>query len=228
MKAHLINGTLLFLVAPLFAQSPNNNSNPAVTEYFIAHQVEEIKGSEDCYIISFTPIHSNKTLTKKDDKQLGVFYYVTGEDCRDVFDKKFLAMRSLSGIENESYTLPGTDNIDPQYFSKINTVIRHKEIAPGGTYMYLMWLFGDNHTSDPRDDILLGVDYVIDSNDPDEINTSFDMGELEEDLALYPQLQELIATNTYYKLREMIVNEKLIVEGLRHDNALKQIGLAEY
>lgn len=36
------------------------------------------------------------------------------------------------------------------------------------------------------------------------------------------------ATNTYYKLREMIVNEKLIVEDLRHDNGLKQIGLAEY
>lgn len=67
------------------------------------------------------------------------------------------------------------------------------------------------------------MDYVIDSGDPDKITMPFDMDEINDELKTDPLIYNQINENTYYKIREMIVNENLIVDQLRSTGKLKDI-----
>lgn len=188
------------------------------TIYSTAFGIETMKDGRDCSVISYVPQEFNRTVTPRDDKNLGVFYFVSGKDCASVFEETFASM----SYRGEEYSLASENTLDLDSFQNIQIAIRNTTIGEGTTKLYLIYFHKDQNTTLPNDDIFLGMDYVIDSGDPDMINMPFDLNvvqELEKDPLIYNQIIE----NTYYKIREKIVNENLIVEKLRSTGKLKDI-----
>lgn len=189
------------------------------TVYSSAYKIEVMKDGSDCSIISYVPQEFNRTLTPRDDKSLGEFYFVSGKDCPDLFAATFENM----SYKGEAYNPVSETTLDLDAFKEINIVTLTGTIGEGSTKLYLTYLFSDRRTDINKDDIYLGMDYVVDSGDPDLARSPFDISELKSKFESDPGMYDLVSRNSYYKLRSMIVLEKLIVEKLRSEKKLKDI-----
>src|SRR3989337_56024 len=206
--------TLISLIAVnVIAQDVDKNFPVAPIVHSTAWKVETMKDGSDCSIVTYTPREYNRTMTPRDDQDLGTFYFVSGTECAGIFKETFESMRHQYKVEQ--YAPVADKTLDLDSFQNINTSMVYETIGEGSTKLYLTYLFTDGFTSDPRDDKLLGMDYVVDSGDPDAIVSPLYFGKIKEDLESDPVIFNLITSNNYYKLREMIINEKLIVEKLR-------------
>ena len=209
----------LFFILPIVEIAAQDRIQIPEIIHWNAFRVETMKDGNDCSVISYVPQEYNRTVTPRDDKYLGVFYFVSGKDCASIFEETFASMP----YHGEEFSLASEKTLDLDSFQNIQIAIRNTTIGEGATKLYLIYFHKDQNTTRPNDDIFLGMDYVIDSGDPYRINMPFDLNEIRDELESDPLIYNQINENTYYKLREMIVNENLIVEKLRKIRKLKDI-----
>lgn len=80
-----------------------------------AFRVETMKDGSDCSVVSYVPQEFNRTVTPRDDKNLGVFYFVSGKDCTSVFEATFASMP----YHDEAYSLVSANTLDLDSFQNI-------------------------------------------------------------------------------------------------------------
>lgn len=219
MKISTLSFLVILVGINANAQDLMQTWEPSNSVYSTAFKIEVMKDGSDCSIISYVPQEYNRTLTPRDDKDLGEFYFVSGKDCPDLFAGTFESMP----YKGEEYNLVSDRTLDLHAFKNINIVTITETIGVGSTKLYLTYLSNDRGTDIRKDDISLGMDYVVDSGDPDLIRTPFELSEMKSKFEADPALYDLISNNSYYRLRSMIVLEKLIVEKLRSKKKLKDI-----
>ena len=208
----------LLLLFSSFNHPATHQPEPNGLKHFRITTIEKVKGC-DCTIIPYGLSEPNKTLTVRDDQQLGVFHFVSGKDCQEIFGKTFSSFR----FKGEDLLPLPAKTIDAGHAS-ISVLTGFYKI--GDPYVHLhstsFWL--DNETDDVRDDVYLGTDFIINAPNADDVgqlNFSPISGEFKNMQATISFLEN----TTYYKLREMIVNRNLVVDALRKEKRLKTINL---
>jgi hypothetical protein len=220
MKNHLPLLFILFIAkGHLLSQNHFRYQIPEAV-YSAAYRVEVLKNRE-CTVISYTPPEYNETMTPRDDRDFGVQYFVSGKDCNHYFEETFKEFR---GWDGENYAPLPTTSLGIDSYLSINTVTTDEIIADGCTKVFFTSFFLDNDPSiEVNKNIFLGTDVFIESADPASIQGPFDLSMISPETEGMSTLLEYLAKNDYYKLREMQVNKRLIVEKLRSDGALKDI-----
>src|SRR5687767_15063830 len=164
-KTQLIILALLGVSFPHYGQDPIGYTSQNI-DRSSSFRIERVK-KLDCTIISYTISEWNKTMTRRDDRQLGTFYYASGKDCQKCFEETFATMK----FTGEEFLPVPPQTIDVDSFENISIVTVSTAIASGYTKLFLTSLWGDKFTTDPRDDIYLGTDIIVDSADPNQANT---------------------------------------------------------
>src|SRR5687768_12175539 len=90
-----------FIAVNLTAQDFNKNLPAVPLVHSTAWKVETMKDGSDCAVISYTPNEYNRTTTRRDDKDLGTFYFVSGKDCPGIFKETFASMPRQFEIKDE-------------------------------------------------------------------------------------------------------------------------------
>ncbi len=218
-KTLLLFQLLLFIVC-LQAQGADEFWVPPTGFHSTAFRIEKLKNGEDCHIISYVPCEYNKTITPRDDRNLGVYYLVSGKDCEKCFAETFSTMKYFG----EQFGPLHDKTLDLDSFAHINFFSTHDIIDEGYTKLFRTYFWSDQLTSNiPNDDAYLGTDFIIDSADPDAITQPFQLNYIPDEYHDIPALKALFESHSYYKLREMLVNRNLIVENLRKEKKLKDI-----
>ena len=221
MKNHLPLITFVLLgLSPGYSQQTMRYTIPEAI-YATAYRVEVLKSGEDCAIVSYALAEYNETLTPRDDRDFGAQYFVSGKDCNKHF---VVTINGFRGWENEDFMPIPQTTLMLDTFVSINTVTTDEIIADGCTKVFFtsFWLQSDKPL-ETSNQVYLGTDVFIESADPSSIHGPFELSMIEPELNDMPALLEYIASHDYYKLREMQVNKRLIVEKLRADGALKDI-----
>lgn len=196
--------------------------------YSKAVRVETLKQGGDCTVISYFPIEYNQTATPRDDRNLGVQYFVSGKDCQQLFIETFASFKGRDG--EEFFPIP-TQTLVLDSFQFINTVMTDEWVGDGCTKLFLTSFWHDHNTpSLPTDDLYTGSDFFIESADPSSISGPLDVAVLwqsyGDELNVFediPSKLTFIESHSYYKLKEMQVNRNQIVEQLRADGKWKDI-----
>lgn len=215
-KTQLIILALIGITFPHYGQDTIGYSSHDVNRSS-AYKIEKVK-KLDCTIISYNISEWNKTLTRRDDRQVGTFYYASGKDCQKCFEETFATMK----FTGEEFLPVPTKTIDADSFENISIVTVSTIIASGYTKLFLTSLWGDKFTTDPSDDIYVGTDIIVDSADPDKASP-LDISKVYVESKVAKELLETFVARSYFKSRGMIINRNLIIEKLREEKKLKDI-----
>lgn len=219
-KTTLFLSVLLSANSHLISQGSTAYWTPPGSQYDSPFRIEMIKGVEDCTIFSYVLQEYNRTITPRDDRQLGVDYFVSGNGCQQCFEDALSRLR----FKDEEFMPIPSKRISLNNRSKLRFNTTFEVIAEGHTKLFRSTFWNDVGTPDDfRDDVYLGSDYVIHSADPDQISSAFDLSYIKEEFPDIASLKTIFTKHSYYKLRELIVNRNNIVELLRRENKLNDI-----
>ena len=217
-KTILISLLTVSLAVTLDAQGLSRYQTVPSEMHTSAFRIEKLKKG-DCTIISYALHDQNITITPRDDRHLGVQYLVSGKDCQACFEEEFQKMK----FTGERFMPVAANTILIGESDRLPIAIHNDIIAAGETELYRTYLFSDNATSVPNDDIYLGSNFVIESTNPEAIKKPFELTSINDEFPDVNRWKDLFATHDYYKLREMQANKNNIVARLRDDRRLKDI-----
>lgn len=221
-----MNKAILFLI--LLLTTTNHLVSQGSTAYWTPpklqtdspFRIEMVKGVEDCTIFSYALQEYNRTVTPRDDRDLGVNYFVSGNGCQLCFEDAFSRVK----FKDEEFMPIPSKRISFNSKSRLGFHSTNEVIAEGHTKLFRSAFWNDSGTPDEsRDDVYMGSDYVIYSADPDLISSAFDLSYIKEEFPDIASLKAIFTKDSYYKLRELIVNRNNIVELLRKENKLIDI-----